>query len=360
MSESSYSLLGLWPIINRWKKLVGSALILALIVSIIVALSLPNIYKSTAVFFPTNPQTTDPDRIATEGSKLELGGRTEDLDRIITIGESQPVAELLIRRFRLHAHYGTGQPGTDLADDAALREFSSNLGIVHNERDAIELTFQDRDKQLAARIANTLVQVIDSINQQLTLENRRNVLGLYQQRYQFLSSEFERSRQQLLRARRRYGIYGLEQQSRYLAREIIKVETELRTAEGSGADARTVAGLRRALRGLTEAEQGNVINLEDYTRGVDSLNLFTSRMTNLQERLVRARGDYETADIALKGKLSSLYLVQKAYPATKKSKPVRWLIVAGSVFLTLALSVVVITLLELWRRTRRPQAPAGL
>ena len=94
-----------------------------------------------------------------------------------------------------------------------------------------------------------------------------------------------------------------------------------------------------------------MINLENYTLGVDSLNLFTARMTDLQERLVKARGEYETADVALKGKLSSLYVVQKAYPATKKSKPIRWLIVVGSVFLTLAFSVVVITLLELWRRT---------
>ncbi|UOQ76726.1 hypothetical protein MUN84_19750 [Hymenobacter sp. 5516J-16] len=109
MSES-YSLLGLWPIINRWKKLVGTALVLALLTSILVALTLPNIYKSTAVFFPTNPQTTDPDRIATEGSKLELGGRTEDLDRIITIGQSQPVGELLIKRYQLHEHYQVGPP----------------------------------------------------------------------------------------------------------------------------------------------------------------------------------------------------------------------------------------------------------
>ena len=350
MSEPSYSLLGLWPIVNRWKKLVGAALILAAVVSIVAALLLPNIYKSTAVFFPTNPQTTDPDRIATEGSRLELNGRTEDLDRVITIGESQPVADEIIQRFNLHQHYKMGTPGDDAADDATLHEFSSNLNIVHTERDAIELTFFDHDKNLAARIANTLVQIIDSVNQQLTLENRRNVLGIYQQRYQFLDQEFERSRQQLLRARRRYGIYGLEQQSRYLAREIIEVESKLHQAEGEGNSGKA-AGLRRALRGLTRSEAGNVLNLEDYTRGVDSLNLFTTRMTDLQTRLVKAQGDYETADVALKGKISSLYIVQKAYPATKKSKPIRWLIVVGSVFLTLALSIVVITLLELWRRT---------
>ncbi|SNR34230.1 GumC domain-containing protein [Hymenobacter mucosus] len=357
MSERSYSLLGLWPIINRWKSLVGAALALALVVSLIVALLLPNIYTSTAVFFPTNPQSSDPDRIV-EGGKLDLGGRTEDLDRVITIGQSQPVAELIIKRFDLHRHYDTGQPGDDAADDKALREFSSNLSIVHNEREAIELTFQDYDKQLAARIANDLVQIIDSVNQQLTLENRRNVLGLYRTRYEFLNTEYERSRRQLVQARRRYGIYGLEQQSRYLAREIIKVESQLNQAQAGGPG--NVAGLRRALRGLTQADGGNVINLENYVRGTDSLAMFTARLTDLQERLVKARGEYETADVTLKGKLSSLYVVQKAYPATKKSKPVRWLIVVGSVALTFALSIVVITLLELLRRTRRMSSASGL
>lgn len=319
------------------------------LISVIVALTLPNIYKSTAVFFPTNPQSTDPDRLV-EGGKLELGGRTEDLDRIITIGESQPLATLLIREFDLYKHYELGPPGTDADDDAALRKFASNLEIVHNERDAIELTFQDRDKQLAARIANRMVAAIDSVNQQLTLDNRRNVLGLYRQRYEYLQTEFERTRAQLVQARRRYGIYGLEQQSKYMAREIIRLESALRQAEGGGGN---VAGLRHALRGLTSPEGENLLNLDRYVQGTDSLSMFSARLSDLQGRLVKARGDYETADLSIRGKISSLYLVQKALPATKKSKPVRWLIVVGSMAVTFALAVVLVVLLELWQRVRR-------
>lgn len=351
MSESSYSLLGLWPVINRWKKLVLAAVVAAAVLSVVVALLLPNIYRSTAVFFPTNPESTDPDRLV-DGGKLELGGRSEDLDRIITIGQSQPVAEQLIREFGLYKHYKAGEPGTDAVENAVLYEFSSNLSIVHNERDAIELTFEDKDKELAARLANRLVQVIDSINQQLTLENRRSVLGLYKLRFEFLQSEFEQSRQQLVQARRRYGIYGLEQQGRYMAREIITLESKLRQAEGSG-NANQAAGARRALQGLTGAGGTNTINLERYVQGTDSMGLFVARLTDLQGRLVKARGDYETADLTLRAKISSLYIVQKAYPATRKSKPVRWLIVVGSVVVTLAISIVLITLLELYKRSRR-------
>jgi uncharacterized protein involved in exopolysaccharide biosynthesis len=321
---------------------------LAAVISIVVSLMLPNVYRSTAIFIPTNPQTTDPDRLV-EGGKLELGGRAEDLDRAITIGESQPVAELVIKKFNLYKHYKAGIPGDDATDNFVLSEFSNNLSIVHNERDAIELTFMDKDKTLAAQVANALVQVIDSVNQQLTLENRRHVLELYRQRYDYLRTNFEESRQQLVAARHRYGIFGLEMQGRYMVKQLIETEAALRKAEASGGD---VAGLKRVLRGLTRADGGNLINLESYVRGTDSLSMFTTRVADLQGRLIGARSAYESAELSIKGRVSSVYLVQKAYPATKKTKPVRSLIVLGSVLLTFALSVVFIALLELYRHNR--------
>jgi uncharacterized protein involved in exopolysaccharide biosynthesis len=348
MSSRSYSLLGLWPVINRWKYLVLGAVALALVVSVVVALLLPNIYKSTSVFYPTNPNTTDPDRIVTEGGKLELGGRNEDLDRVITIGQSQPVAENIIRRFKLHEHYGVGQPGDDVADNAALNEFTSNLDIVHNDRDAIELTFLDTDKVLGARIANALVQSIDSVNQQLTFANRGKVLELYAQRRRFLEREYQSTYDSLLAGRRRYGVYGLALESRYLAKEIIETENALRRAEGEGNGGKA-AGLRRALRALTRADGGNIFNLESYAAGNDRMNTLYARFNDVQTRLIKARGDYESASVSISGKISSIYVVQEAYPATRKAKPVRWFIVMSSVLVTFALSVIFITLLELYR-----------
>ena len=360
MSAPSFSLVGLGPIINRWKYFVAGAVALAAIVSVIVALLLPNVYRSTAIFIPTNPQTADPDRLLEENSvtrgKLELSGRAEDLDRAITIGESQPVAELIIKQFDLYKHYKAGSAGDDATDNFVLSEFTSNLNIVHNERDAIELTFMDKDKKLAAAVANAMVHVIDSVNQQLTMENRRTVLNLYRQRYEYLSTYFERSRRELLGARLRYGIFGLETQGRYMAKQLIETEAALRKAEASGGD---VAGLRNTLRGLTRADGGNLINLERFVQGADSLGMFTARVQDLQTRLIAARSAYETAELSIRGRISSLYLVQKAYPATRKIKPVRSLIVLGSVLLTFALSIVVIALLELYRHNRpRATQPA--
>ena len=90
MSAPSYSLVGLGPIITRWKYFIAGAVTLAGIVSIVVALLLPNVYRSTAIFIPTNPRTADPDRLLEDntltGSTLELGGRLK------TWTESSPSA----------------------------------------------------------------------------------------------------------------------------------------------------------------------------------------------------------------------------------------------------------------------------
>ncbi len=357
MSPTSFTLVRLGPVINRWKYLVGAAVVLAAVISIVVALMLPNVYKSTAVFFPTVPSSTDPDRLL-EGSdgtrsRLEVAARAEDLDRAITIGESQPVAEQLIKKYRLYRHYKAGKPGDDAADNAVLNEFSGNLTIVHNERDAIELSFADEDKKLAAQIANDVVAAIDSVSQQLTLNNRRKVLSLYRQRYDSISLRFERSRRQLVAARHRYGIFGLEQQGRYMSKEIVETQAALlRAGEGNA------AGLRRALNGLTRADGGSLMSLENYVEGIDSVEFLIARNQDLRSRLVGARSTYEAATLSLNGHVSSLYVVQPAYPATKKFKPVRGLIVLSSVLFTFVLAVVVVALLELFGR-RPPLAAQG-
>ncbi len=341
---------GLRALFHRWKYLLGLALLLSAGASAFWAWSLPNVYSSTAVFLPTSPQSTDPDRLVEGVIKLELGARPEDLDRMLTIGQSLPLAEQIIRRFNLYNHYQAGAPGSDQVENYVLGEFSSNFSIVHNERDAIELTFQDRDKQLAAAVANSLVAAIDSVNQQLTLENRRTVLGLFRQRSAQLGSSYERIRRQLLGVRRRYGVFGLEMQGRYLAKTVLETEKELRVAEGGGPG--SVPGLRRALRGLTRIDGGNAINLEGWTQGTDSVTLLSSRLTDLQTRLVSSQGAQEQAEIALRSRVSSLYLIQKAYPATRRSKPNRGLLVLSAVLGTLAIAVLAILVIEVYKRER--------
>ena len=63
MSERPKNLLGLVPVLNRWKFPILALCILAMLGSAGVSLLLTNEYQSTAIIYPTNILSSDPDRI---------------------------------------------------------------------------------------------------------------------------------------------------------------------------------------------------------------------------------------------------------------------------------------------------------
>lgn len=313
---------------------MGVALVGALVISLLTTFFLPVVYKSTAVFYPIRP-----DNDAASAS-------VEDLDRMITIGTSEPIARAIVQRFDLTKHYNASSP------DAAAGQFASNLSIVHTERDALELSFKDQDKQLAANVANAVIKLIDSESYELAHQGHQQALLIYRKQYPALRNKYNRLHSNLLQARFQYGIYGLPDEARYLVREIITTESKLRQAEGSGASAATVAGLRRALRGLTRSEGGNTFNLEGYVRGRDSLNVIQFQADTVQQRLTKMQVEYDAAQFALRKRKTAVYVVQPAYPSEQKASPKRGLIVGASVFITFIASVVLILLLELYQANR--------
>src|SRR5687768_16097201 len=136
LAERPRNLAGIVPIINHWKYQVLGLTLAALIISAIVSLLLPNEFKSTTVIYPTRFINSPSDPI-TEGDKMEFAATSEDIDRIITIGESQPLAEIIIRKYQLYKDYGFETMNDDASKQGVFDSFMSNLSIVHNERDAV-------------------------------------------------------------------------------------------------------------------------------------------------------------------------------------------------------------------------------
>src|SRR5690349_14248512 len=144
MLTQTYSLTEVVDVIRRWRLPVLLATVAAAIISAIISLLLPNEYSSASVFLPTNLASTNPELLF-EGQKVEVHSTSEDIDRIITIGESQLLAEKIIRKFNLYKNYGIDTVGNFNAREDALRTFSSNYSINQNSRDAIEVSFLDKD-----------------------------------------------------------------------------------------------------------------------------------------------------------------------------------------------------------------------
>lgn len=375
MPEHPPQLLGVYFILLKWRKFLFSLLAAVALLSALVAWLLPNEYKSTTVFYPTNLNAVNPDEIVGGNrSNTEVFGNTEDIDRILTIAYSQPLAEYIIQKYNLAQHYGLDTLNETNRQNV-LEEFLDNFTAEHTERDAVAIAFFDQDRNLAATVANDIAARIDELNQQLTYENRRKVLAIFANRYQYLEQQYQLMRDSLLESRRRYRIFGTEREtpesrpeSRYLAKQLIQTETELRQVQAEvkywqkagGASAKLqelksrVQGLESAFAALSSAQNGNLINYETYVAGNEIVSSLEAQTNDLQQQVIESKKSYLNARLALENNVSSIYVVQKAYPATKKSRPVRWLIVVGAVLFSFLLAVTAIVLLETSRQANYP------
>ncbi|QNF34652.1 hypothetical protein HUW51_18670 [Adhaeribacter swui] len=380
MASSEFNLNKFLPLMQQWRWPLAGVTLAGFLVSVITALLLPDIYRSTAIFYPTNlpalQTTLNPEYTTQE--RLALSMSTDDADRLISIGQSQPVLKHIIQKFKLAEHYG--YPAHDTSDkirQKVTEEFLYNYNIYQNNRSAVEVSFDDQNNFFAARMANAIMQQIDTVNQQLTRSNQFKILDAYAQRELVLRQELKQMQDSLLLTRQQYNIFGSmsaeaegRPESRFLAERLVQTETDLQQAQGTLQSYKSqlpanhtkiitltaeIKGLQAALKALKSKSAGSSINLESYLAGSDRIARLENAFKALQEEHQKARQTYAEAQLTLKNGTTSLYLVQPATPALKKIRPIRWLIVVGSTLVTFVLSVVVITLLER-RRSLQHQA----
>lgn len=332
-------------VVRRWRRPILLTTAAAAIVSAIIALQLPNIYPATATFYATNLETSDPDQLASGKRSIVLLPEPADLDRAVNIGRSQPVADFIIAKYHLARHYKNDTATTTVALGNTREDFQERLDMKINDRDAVELTFNDTDPKLAATIANDLVATIDSVSQQLMHPNRQRVLKLFENKYQLLDQAYNITRDSLLHLRQRTGLYGMDREDRYLTKSITEIQTALRTARAGGGG--NVVSLQAALDGLLYARPGsNTLTLEGFANNRYRVNRLQQELEAIQTSLVEARSAYETARATLSGRVSNIYVLQPAYPVARKSEPTRWLIVLGSTLAAFALTTLAALLLD--------------
>jgi len=332
---------------------------------------LPDVYRSTAIFYPTNlpalQTTLNPEYTTQE--RLALSMSTDDADRLISIGQSQPVLKHIIQNFNLKQRYGyPAQDTSDKIQQKVLDEFLYNYNIYQNNRSAVEVSFDDPNKYFAAQVANAIMHQIDTVNQQLTRSNQYKILDAYARREQILRQELKQMQDSLMLTRQQFNIFGSvstvnegRPESRFLAERLVQTETDLQQAKATLQSYKNqlppthtkiialnaeIEGLQAALKALKNKNSGSSINLENYLAGSDRITRLENTFNALQEEYQKARQIYAEAQLTLKNGSTSLYLVQPATPALKKVRHIRWLIVLGSTLFTFILSVVVVTILE--------------
>jgi len=168
---------------RRWKMIVLLAL-LAGIVAFIFTLASPTKYLSTATALPVNVMTNERARIFSENIQVLYSdfGTPDELDRVEGTAALDTIYFATAEELGLAEHYGINAGGETLINTAL--KLKKNSKIARSGYGELKIKVWDKNNEVAARAANTLLQKIQQLHQRLQNENNRLILERLQQDYE--------------------------------------------------------------------------------------------------------------------------------------------------------------------------------
>jgi uncharacterized protein YqgV (UPF0045/DUF77 family) len=305
--DKEFNLISAIRIILKWKKailiLVVTSGIAAALFSVFV---MDEYFLSWSTFYPTNQYVNDRSMIFTSertGGQVEYFGGKGDVNRILTIANSEPVIDYIIDSFKLVEHYKIDR-NSKYWKTKVRKKFDKNYEAIKTEHEAVMISIYDTDPKTASDMVNAITEKVDELNKLHINETKKNL-------YTLISSQIT------------------EQQS--------KVNGYVDTLSSLAAQYKIKAS---AGPGGTIVVEGN-----DF-KAVQEYKALMAKQENAEKELNNRMNIKEQMEVALKSNTSSLFVVEKAFPADRREKPVRSLVVIITMLLTAFVAVIGVLLIE--------------
>jgi len=317
--------------IYKWRKPLIIVGIATFIVSCIVALTIKEKYKSTVILFPATTNSISKALLTENNVKQEdvlQFGEEEEAEQMLQILNSDEIRTRVCEKYNLMQHYGIDS--TDKLKRTKLYdEFQSNITFKRTEYMSVKIEVMDNDPELASLMANDIAALHDSTKIRIQKDRALRSLKIVEQEY-FQKVQDVKDGIDSMKILNSYGIYDYESQS-----EVTSEQYAIALAKG---DQRAVKLLEEKLK-IIGLYGGAYVSLRE--------NLYMQRK---QLNLLKTK--YEEVKVDATEVLPQKFVVSHAFPAEKKSYPVRWVIVVVSTFATLLAAIIAILLLENIRQIR--------
>lgn len=279
-------------IMLKWKRLILIVTVIAIVGSIVLAVLQPNYYKSTTIFYPNNLGSFDRSYLFGTGERDKIQsmfGSKQDVNRVISIANSSELIGQVIDHYNLTAHYNIDSTNSDWRYKV-MKEFSKNFKVIKSELDNIELSVWDRDPDKASQIANYFVMRINQIYSSLLVERNKSNATSIEERLNEINESLKKVSDSLI-------VVGNSGNANYKA--LIQMQENL----------------------LEELNHWN--SLSNQYKAVAGNNF------------------------------KSLFIIEQAYPAERKDRPVRWIIVVSATLIAFVLSIFASLFFEKYKEIRQ-------
>ncbi|MBK8701981.1 MAG: hypothetical protein IPN29_21395 [Saprospiraceae bacterium] len=290
-----YSMFSVLQVLKEWKRAIIISVLSVGALAAILSLFSPNYYKAETVFYAANPDLADPSQLGYNDSPTYMYGGSDDLDRLFSIISSDRMADHLIKKFQLFSHYEFDSTGNE--GKFKMREaFKSNFKLSKSKYGALVLAVEDKDPEIAAKIANEARNYAEVLAQKFIKDAQRKALGSYRHNIQKQDSVMLVLADSIRRLKENYNLIEANYQQRAFADELIKAMAN-----------KAEAGSRAQYYSKYESKRDSSIKYRAYEAG------YSSKVNELQQKLGR-----------FNSKISELKTAEQAYSrATDQSSIIR-------------------------------------
>jgi len=337
------------------KKPILTWSIAVFVITAAASLFLKNYYQATTTFYPASLDLTKPELIFGNSPKeAEFYGTGQDLDRLLTICQSNEIKDQLIARFALYQHYKIDSL-KPLAHHKIRKKLNGLMDVVKTKYEAIDLSIEDQDKTLAAQMANATRELVNQSANQLITDRLHKVAEAYQTSITEKQHLLQALNDSLVQLRKKYPIYNIDAQTESLSTIAAQVGNDLAGESARYESLRKnnapkdtlmylqarIRGLETQLKSITKSEPGTVtFNLENFNDGmslVRSLDLTIDRLQiQVNEDRIRHQNTINTAQ---SGAPSIITIAQAEVPIYKSRPRRSMLVLAATLFALLSLSL---------------------
>lgn len=351
------NLLSVIATLFKWKKTILYTCGIAAIGSIVISLLLTTYYQSTTVFFAASPDLAKPEHIAgTSAKDMDYYGNENDIDRILTLAESNEVIDHLIQKFNLYKHYDIDST-TVKAADKIRKAFLKLYNVTKTKRDAIELSIEDEDPVLAAQIANEARHKIDQIGRNLIKQSLAKLINTTKNSMLQKEVSLTELGNTLRKARSTYHIVSSFAASEALATLSISSQSRLtQTAsrlnflrENPRVPKDTIIMLEAKVKGMQVSIDSLNKRMERFTEGMSVVDVLAEQHHEANEQLGKDKERFKQLEAAYNSDVSAIILVEEGKVPVVKSRPARSLIVIAAVFIAFILSIIAVLLLDTYK-----------
>jgi len=164
---------------RRWKQVL-LVVLLSLVTAAILVYTKRSQYLSMSTAVPTSSYSADKSKVYNQNLELLYSslGTTDDLDMIVGTGQLDTVYLAVTDEFNLYDHYQVSEKG-EAARTKATSILKKNSKVMKSEYGELKVKVWDTDKNLAPQLANSIMNTLQRIHQDLqSMTNEKTLEGL--------------------------------------------------------------------------------------------------------------------------------------------------------------------------------------